>query len=130
MLLRVGFYNGRCVLVSLYRGKPIIVLGSYHSVYRGISFVSSGKLYLVSCILEDDNRSLLELLYSPHTILGCDRPLEVLVVVGMQRLGDEKMLLALFGKIFRCCPRKKPQLRGSYSEINMLSGPDCIMKLP
>ena len=83
MLLRVGFYYRRYILISLYRSDPVIVLGLHHSVYRCIALICSSELYLIPCVLENNNRRLLEFLYSAHSILGCNRPLKILIVVSV-----------------------------------------------
>jgi hypothetical protein len=83
MLLRVGFYNRGNVLVSLYGSDPVVVLSLHHSIYRSISLVGPGELYLITGILENNNRRLLELLYGSHTILGSNGPLKILIIVSV-----------------------------------------------
>ena len=108
---------------------PVVVPGLYHCIDRSISLICSGELYFIPCILKDYNRGFLKLLYSAPAILGCDISLKVLVVIGVQGLSYKEVLLVLFGKVLRGCPGKKPQLRGSYTEVNVSACSLGIMKL-
>ena len=128
MLLRVGFYNWRYIFF-LKGHYPVIVPGLYHCIDRSISLICSGEFYFIPCILKNYNRGFLKLLYSAPAILGCDLSLKVFVVISVQGLSYKEVLLVLFGKILWGCPGKKPQLRGSYAEINMPACSLSIMKL-
>ena len=130
MFLIVGLYNRRSVDVT-HRCQPVAIACLDHCIYERVSFVGSGKLYFVACILENDNRRLLQLLHSASAIRRIDFPCEVFVGVSVQRLRNKEPLLScLCRQVLRRCPREQTQLRTAYAEINVAACSACIMKLP